>query len=154
MESVIEIIHSIRNARTQYKVASNRWIEAQIYAGELTPVLTPHSEAIETLARARPVTFRDKGEDGSPDKDALVLVLKDLEVAIPMASMVDQAAERKQLQNEIEQTQAEVSRLEARLSDKQFLTKAPAAVVDKERNKLVERKDKLARLKQQLGRFE
>ena len=71
-----------------------------------------------------------------------------------MASMVDLEAERKQLQNEIEQTRAAVSRLEARLADKQFLTKAPAAVVDKERNKLVERKDKLARLKQQLDRFE
>ncbi len=154
MESLIDIIHAIRNARAQYRVASNRWIEAQIYAGELTPVLTPHTEAIETLARAKPVTFQDKEEDGSPSKDTLVLVLKELEVAIPMASMVDLEAERKRWQKEIEQSQAEVSRLEARLADKQFLTKAPAAVVDKERNKLVERKDKLVRLKQQLGRLD
>ena len=135
-------------------MASSRWIEAQIYAGELTPILTPHTAAIETLARVRPVTFQDKEENSPPDKDTLVLVLTDLEVAIPMASMVDQEAKRKQLQNEIEQTQAEVTRLEARLSDRQFLTKAPAAVVDKEQNKLVERKDKLVRLKQQMGRFE
>ncbi|GAI22357.1 unnamed protein product, partial [marine sediment metagenome] len=35
-----------------------------------------------------------------------------------------------------------------------FLTKAPAAVVDRERDKLAIRKDKLERLKQQLGRFD
>ncbi|GAJ18333.1 unnamed protein product, partial [marine sediment metagenome] len=34
VESIIEIIHSIRNARAQCKVESSRWIEAQIYAGK------------------------------------------------------------------------------------------------------------------------
>ncbi|GAH88447.1 unnamed protein product, partial [marine sediment metagenome] len=38
--------------------------------------------------------------------------------------------------------------------DKAFLTKAPSAVVDKERDKLAIRKDKLERLKQQLTRFQ
>jgi len=154
MESVTEIVHGIRNARAQYKVASNQWIEAQIYAGELAPILSPHAGVIETLARAKPVTIQEKRGETLSEKDTLVLVLKDTEVAIPMASMVDREAEEKQLQKEIEEIQTDVDRLKGRLSDEQFLTKAPAAVVDKERNKLVEREDKLSRLKQQLGRFE
>ena len=99
MESIIEIIRSIRNARAEHKVESARWIEAQIYGGQLTP------------------------------------------------------AEKQRLQKEIEQSQAEVTRLEARLSDKAFLSKAPKAVVDKEQDRLTERKDKLERLRQQLDRF-
>jgi len=153
MESIIEIIHSIRNARTQYKVESTKWIEAQIYGGKLTSAITPHSQAIQTLARARPVTFLDSRQESQPGENALVLVLKETEVVIPMASMIDLEAEKKRLQQEIERSQAEIARLEARLKDRAFLTKAPPAIVDKEQNKLATRKAKLERLKQQLSKY-
>jgi len=152
MESIIEIIRSIRNARAQYKVESARWIEAQIYADELTAAMTPYSEAIQALARAKPVTFLNK-RDVSPAENALALVLKDSEIVIPMKSMFDLEAERKRLQKEIEQSQAEVARLEARLSDKAFLSKAPETVIDRERQKLYTMTDKLERLKQQIAKL-
>ncbi|MBA7668704.1 Valine--tRNA ligase [subsurface metagenome] len=152
MEAIIEIIHSIRNVRAQYQVESSHWIEAQIHAGEFTPAITAYSQAIQTLARVRPVTFLDSRQ-APPSENAVVLVLKEAEVVIPMASMVAAEAERKRLQKEIEKSQAEVARLEARLNDKAFLTRAPAAIVDKERDKLAERKDKLERLKEQLTRL-
>jgi valyl-tRNA synthetase len=154
MASVIEIIHAIRNARAEHKVESKRWIEAQVYAGELTPAIVPYSPAIQTLARARPVTFLESREEAPPGENVLALVLRDSEVVIPMESMVDLEAERERLEKEVEETQIEVARLEARLKDKAFLTKAPAAVVDKERDKLTVRRDKLERLKQQLIRFQ
>jgi len=153
MESVIEIIHSIRNARAQYKVPSHRWIEAQIYAAKLRPAIIPHSQAIETLARSRPVTFLEKRRGSLPGENILVLVLKESEVVIPMESMVDLEAEKERLQHEIEKSQSQVTRLEARLSDKVFLSKAPAAVVNKEQNRLAIAKNKLERLKEQLARF-
>ena len=49
--------------------------------------------------------------------------------------------------------QSEVTRLEARLKDEAFLTKAPEAVVAKERQKLYTLSDKLEKLKQQITRF-
>ncbi|MFC1918488.1 valine--tRNA ligase [Chloroflexota bacterium] len=153
MESVIEIIRSVRNARAQNNVESTRWIEAQIYGGKLTQALASYSRAIETLARARPVTFLDTREDHPAGENAVVLVLKEVEVVIPMESMVDLEAERKRLDKEVERSQAEVTRLEARLDDKAFLTKAPASVVDKERQKLLALTDKLGRLKQQLLKY-
>jgi len=153
MESIIEIIHSIRNARAQYKVESGRWIEAHVYGGKLTSAITPYSQAIQTLARVRPVTFLDSRQEGPPRENALVLVLKETEVVIPMESMVNLEAERKRLQKEIEQSQTEVARLQARLNDKEFLSKAPADVVDKERQKLYTLTDKLERLKQQTLKF-
>jgi len=74
-------------------------------------------------------------------------------VVIPMASMLDMEAERKRIEKDMEQTQAEVSRLETRLKDKAFLTKAPAEVVEKEKNKLYTLNDKLEKLKQQQSRL-
>lgn len=149
MELMIEIIRSIRNTRAHYKVESARWIEAQIYAGKLTPAITPHSEAIQTLARARPITFLNNRQEGTQGENALALVLKEAEVVIPMESMFDLEAERNRLQKEIDQSQGEMARLKARLEDKAFLAKAPASVIDKERQKLYTLNDKLERLKQQ-----
>jgi valyl-tRNA synthetase len=151
MESVIEIIRSIRNARAQYKVDSARWIEAQIYAGKLTSAITPYSATIQTLAQVRPVTFLDSRQEGLLSENTLVLVLKESEVVIPMESIVNLEAEKKRLLKEIEQSQAEAARLEALLKDKAFLTRAPAAVVDKERQKLHSLTDKLERLKQKIN---
>ncbi len=153
IESVIEIIRSIRNVRAQYKVESSRWINAQIYSNRLASKIIPYSQTIQTLARARPVTFPDSKEEAPRQKNTLVLVLKESEVIIPMESLVDLEAERKRLQEEIEKNQTEVARLEAMLSDRAFLTKAPAAVIDKERQKLHTLTDKLERLKQQIPKF-
>ncbi len=153
MESVIEIIHSIRNARAQYKVESTRWIEAQIYAGELKPAIAHYSEAIQTLARARPLSLHDSRQENPPGGNAYVQVLKEAVVVIPMGGLIDLEAERKRLQREVEQSQAEVARLNVRLKDREFLTKAPAAVVDKERQKLYTLTDKLERLRQQVLKY-
>jgi valyl-tRNA synthetase len=154
MESIIEVIHAIRNARAEHEVENSKWVEAQVYAGELTPAITAYSQTIQRLARARPVSFFESRKEAPPAENVLALVLKNSEVIIPMESMVDLPAERKRLQEEIEQTQAQVASLKARLKDKAFLAKAPAAVVSKEQDKLAERKDKLERLKTQLARFQ
>ncbi len=153
MESVIEIIRAIRNARAQYNVESAQWVEAQIYSGKLKSAIAAYLQSIETLAKARPVTFLDSGSGNPPVENTLALVLKEAEVIIPMASMVNLEAEKKRLEKEIEQSQAEVARLDARLNDSAFLTKAPASVVGKERDRLAVVQDKLARLKQELTRL-
>jgi len=150
MELMIEIIRSIRNTRAHYKVESARWIEAYIFAGNLTSAITHHSEALQTLARARPITFLSQRQEASQGENALVLVLKEAEVVIPMESMFDLEAERKRLQKEIEESQAEMARLKARLEDSAFLAKAPAEVIDKERQKFYTLSDRLERLKQQI----
>ncbi len=118
------------------------------------PAINSYSQAIETLARVRPLSFRDSRQESPPAGNAYVQVLKEAVVVIPMESMVNLEAEKKRLQEEIERSQAEVARLEARLKDRAFLTKAPAAIVDKEQNKLATRKTKLERLKQQLSKYQ
>ena len=153
MGLVIEIIRSIRNARAQYNVESGKWIEAQIYGGPLTPVIAAQAEAIETLARTKPVTFTESRQGHQPDENTLVLVLQEAEVVIPMESMVDLEAEKKRLEKELEQSEAEAARLEARLIDKNFLSKAPESVVEKERQKSYAVMDRIERLRQQLKKY-
>jgi valyl-tRNA synthetase len=150
MESVTEIVRSIRNARSQYNVDNSKWIEAQVYGGVLTETIKPYSSAMETLSRARPVTILDDRSLLKTGENALATVLKEVEVVIPMESMVDVKAEKQRLQKEIERDQAEFDRLEIRLKDKDFIEKAPEAVVEKERQKKDTIAGKIERLKQQL----
>jgi valyl-tRNA synthetase len=153
IEGVTEIIRSIRNVRAQYKVESARWIEARIYtdAARLANI-SRYAEAIKSLARANPVSII-KGEAKEKASDnTLVLPLAQATVVIPLASMFDPEAERKKMEKELEQTRAEVQRLEARLKDNAFLTRAPQAVIEKERQRLYTLSEKLEKLKQQSAR--
>jgi len=153
MESVIEIIRSIRNARAEHKVAASRWIEARIYSDKLQSAIASKSAIIEALARARPVTVLSRDQRQTSEERAVVQVLKEAEVVLPWAGMVDLSAERQRLEKEINFAREQVARLEHRLKDSDFVSKAPAVVVAKERDKLQDWKDKLHRLEQELAQL-
>jgi valyl-tRNA synthetase len=154
IETISEIIRAIRNVRAQYKVESTRWIESKIYTAPAQhATISRYAAAVKTLARANPVTFV-KGETKVTASDnTLMISLTHATVVIPMASMIDLEAERKRIEKDLEQTQAEVSRLEARLKDQAFLTKAPAAVIEKEKQRLYTLNEKLEKLKQQKSKL-
>jgi len=150
METVIELVRSIRNARAEYKVAPAKWIEAHVYADTVSSAIAAQSQVIEVLAKARPLKVLSRRQRNVQDEKALVLVLKEAEVILPWAGMVDVGIERKRLEKEIAAIQGEAERLENRLKDKLFISRAPSAVVEKERVKLETFKDKLQRLQQEL----
>ncbi len=150
MELVQELIRSIRNARVEAKVEPSRFIEAIIIADN-KPAVEALAPAIGTLARARPLTiFGADEERPRPDK-AKILVLKRAEVFLPLAGMIDIEAERERLAREIEESHAEIARLERKLGQGEFLTKAPAHVIAREQEKLSKHWDKLSRLQQRLA---
>ena len=154
IETVIEITHAIRNVRAQYKVEPQRWIQAIIHGDAgANQTLLPYSEAIKTMARANPVSFMEGEPKVETDENTLVLPLIKATVVIPMSSMVDINAEKQRLQKEIDFVQKEVSRLSIRLRDEVFLTKAPPAVIEKEKQKLYTLNDRLEKLEQQSSRL-
>jgi valyl-tRNA synthetase len=149
MAVVIDIVRAIRNARAEFRVEPSRWIEAFVVAEQTRPAIETQAQAIETLARVRPLTIIGN-EAVRPDK-AKTLVLDGAEVILPMAGMVDLEAERARLQKEIDGNQAEIARIEARLKDESFLSKAPADVVEREREKLAIQHHRLVRLSERLS---
>jgi valyl-tRNA synthetase len=151
IESVIDITRSIRNIRAENKVESTKWIAAEIYSGKLTAAITPYASAIQSLAKVKPLEFKAGRLTGAQGEKFAVAVLKEADVIVPMASMIDLALEREKILKEIAQIDADVARLEIRLKDEAFLSKAPAPVVAKEKERLGERKERAARLRQQVG---
>jgi len=153
MDSVIEIVRSIRNVRTQYKVKPTKWIEARVHADELLSGLITQANIIETLAKARPLTILGRHKREPTTDKALVLVLGEAEVVLPLAGMVDRLAEEQRLVKESEEIKERIAHLEVRLRDNAFLSKAPSQVIEREKQKLAMLEDKLKRLYQELSQL-
>jgi len=154
MEAVMEIIRSIRNTRAEYKVDTGRWVESFIYADSLLEDIRARSDIIEMLARTRPLNILPRTSRPAKNEKALVAVLRDAEVIVPLAGMIDLNAEKARLSKEMDGLQNEIVRLTQRLEDGQFIGKAPSTVVEKEKARLEEYKSKFARMQaelQQLG---
>jgi valyl-tRNA synthetase len=154
MGSVVEIVRSIRNVRAQYKVMPGKWVEARVYAGDLLVDLAAQASMIEATARARPLTILGRGDRVLSQDRTLVLVLKEAEVVLPLADIVDRAAEERRLAKESDETKARIAQLEARLGDVSFLSKAPSQAIDRERQKLATLKDKLHRLEREISQLD
>jgi valyl-tRNA synthetase len=148
MAIVIDIVRAIRNTRAELHVEPAKWIEAIIAASDLKPAIKAQAQAVEILARARPLTIIDTAQQ-RPDK-AKTIVLNGAEVILPMAGMIDMDAERTRLQKEIAGCEGEIARLGGRLADEKFTSKAPSHVVEREREKLTALKDKLATLNERI----
>jgi valyl-tRNA synthetase len=77
----------------------------------------------------------------------------DMQVLVPMAGLIDKDAELARLDKEIQRLDGEVKRVGGKLSNQGFVAKAPAEVLDKERAKLAEAEQALARLAEQRERI-
>ena len=153
MQSVIEIVHALRNIRAENNVPAERWIEAGVHVSEIADEVELYRAEIEALARVRPLNFIDARPEEMAGENNVVSVLADAEVVVPLSQVVDRDAELERLNREIAEVSADAARLEKMLADPQFTAKAPETVVAKQRDNLAQRRDKLARLKQQLARF-
>ncbi len=76
-----------------------------------------------------------------------------MEVLVPMAGLIDIAAEQQRLNKKIAKLQQEISRLDTKLGNARFTEKAPAEVVDREKAKLISAQQAMATLQKQMTQF-
>jgi len=145
------LVTGIRNIRNEYKVAPGRWIAATIVAGPQTQLLAQQTRLLCRLARLEAANLTLAETVATKPLQVATLVVGTVEVFLPLADLVDLAAEQVRLQQELAAAQADVARREARLSNAEFITKAPGAVVQKERDQLVKAQATLARLQERLA---
>ncbi|MCS6841683.1 MAG: valine--tRNA ligase [Roseiflexus sp.] len=145
------LITGIRNIRTEYRVEPARLIAATIVAGAQTALIEAQRSVIARLARidADQLTITESLEQRPAN--AAALVIGSIEAYLPLAGMIDLEAERARLLKELEAAQAEAARREARLATPGFVEKAPAAVVQRERDGLAAVRETIARLQERLA---
>ena len=114
-------------------------------------LLSANDAYLKNLARIESIQWLDDNEDAPESATALVGEMK---VLIPMAGLIDKDAELARLGKEIERLEKDIARTEGKLSNEKFISKAPEAVVEKERTKLREATASLQQLKEQQTKIE
>ncbi len=133
-EQVRELVRAIRATRSEFNVPPARYLPAMIAAGRQRDFLEEQREILAFLARLDNAELVISETAEAPEK-AVTLVQGSLTCYLPLAGLVDLDAERERLQKELADVQAQIQRVQGLLNSP-FAEKAPAQVVQKERDKL------------------
>jgi len=144
-----EMVRSIRNIRAEYKVALGHKIACTISAGEKADLIQAQRQTFVSLAGIDPEALTVTPSPVTQSGEQITLVVTPVEITLPLAGLVDVAAERERLEKELAEAESQVQRLE-KLLGSSFAEKAPPEVVEKERARLVGYQETAERLKQQI----
>jgi valyl-tRNA synthetase len=143
------VIEGIRNIRGEANIKPGQEISVLLQNG--SPLDHQLAETCATLlqklAKVSQLSWLEADEQPPPNALALV---GDLRVMVPLAGLIDVAAEKARLGKEVERKTSDQQRLEKKLANSGFVAKAPAEVVAKERDKLSEIAASLTTLQAQL----
>lgn len=149
-ELIKEIITNIRSVRSEAKVDAGKKIHAIIYGGKNRDDIENDKEIVMRLARLETLEITSKGEKL---KEAKSIFVEDVEIYLPFKGMLDMEKEKKNTQAQIDQKTNFIKGLESKLSNKEFVKKAPKEIVEKETARLNSEKEQLKKLKDQLKEF-
>jgi valyl-tRNA synthetase len=151
MAVVMDVTTAIRNIRGEMNIAPAAEVEAIAYGPDnLAGFLQAHVGYIKDLARLSTLDVRREGER---PRVAASAVVGELELFVPLAGVLDLEEESRRLQKEISKLEPELARSNKKLANDEFLTRAPAQIVAKERTKLERLGSKLEKLQKQLERL-
>ncbi|MEC9471581.1 MAG: valine--tRNA ligase [Pseudomonadota bacterium] len=147
---LVDLISEIRSVRAEMNIPAGAKVSVVVAgASEQTKVrLKSHESAILRLARAETVSLADAAPSG-----AAQIIVGEATVCLPLAGVIDLGAEKTRLQKEAGKLEGEISKIEKKLSNPAFVAKAPEEVVDGEREKVAESKEKLEKVQTALGRL-
>ena len=150
MERIMSAIKAVRNRRAEMNVAPSK--KAKIF------IETAYADTFEKgkvfferLASASEVEVGAKFDDMD---DAVSIITESARMYIPMAELVDFRAEAARLQREKAGVEKELAMVNGKLSNENFVSKAPAAVVEGQRQAKARLEEKLALLDESLQNLE
>jgi len=138
------VITAIRTIRSEKQVQPGRKITAILKAeAEERAVLEANAHYLQTLAGLASCAIEAPGEKV---ERSIAAVTSGVEIYLPLADLVDLEAEAKRIAGDLSKAKQELERVQAKLANPGFVTKAPEAVVAKEREKLELLTDTVAKL--------
>jgi valyl-tRNA synthetase len=153
MRMVMDLILAIRNIRGEMNIAPSVQIKAivKVENEELGKHLEKTAGYVRTLARLSELRI---GAEEQKPAAAATGVIKGAELYVPLEGILDLAQERDRLQKEIARISKDIDTFSRKLSNRDFVDKAPKAVVEKDTAKLAEFTAKREKLEQSLKLLE
>ncbi|QTL39541.1 valine--tRNA ligase [Xenorhabdus budapestensis] len=135
LEWIKEAIIAVRNIRAEMYIAPSRPLEVLLRDANADAQrrVAENLNFIQAMGRLSSVTVLAAGEEAPVSVTKLI---NGAEILIPMAGLIDKDAELARLDKEIEKLDKEINSIEVKLANEGFVSRAPEAVVAKERERL------------------
>ena len=150
IETIKEAVRGIRNMRTSMNVAPSR--KAKVYVvsqdAALRRIFENGKVFFASLGYASEVIIQDG--KGGIDSDAVSVVIPNGTIYMPFAELVDIAKEIERLEAEEKRLTGELARVNGMLSNERFVSKAPAAKIQEEKDKLEKYTQMMEQVKERL----
>ncbi|SFQ30271.1 valine--tRNA ligase [Caldicoprobacter faecalis] len=145
MDAVMDAIRSIRNIRAEMEVPPSRKAKVILVVNDDWMDIFENSTAyFERLAWASEVVLK-RDKEGIPS-NAVSAVTDKAQIFMPLEDLVDLEKEMERLLKEKANLEKELARVEGKLSNRNFVEKAPPAVVEEERKKKAKYEDMMAKV--------
>ena len=151
---LIDLVTAIRSVRAEMNIAPAT-LTPLVLSGvsEETKERAPRwSEVIRRMARLSEITFADRAPEG-----AVQILVRGEVAALPLKGVIDFAAERARLAKEMAKADADIKRVDTKLSNEKFVANAPEDLVEEEKEKreaAVARKTKIQEALERLQNVE
>ncbi len=140
---LVHLISEIRSVRTEMSVPAGAKIPLVIVGADdvIRERIDRNEETLMRLARIDEIDF----EDAAP-KGAALIVAGETTAALPLAGIIDMAAEKRRLAKAIEGAEGDLKKMDAKLSNPQFIERAKEEAIE-------EAKERKAELEAEIKRF-
>ena len=149
LEWLKNIIVAIRTIRSEMNISPAKLAPVLLRKGSKADVdnCAQHQRLLFTLAKIESLTWLK--HDETPPQSASAFV-GELEIFIPMAGLINKDEETARLKREIAKVEKDLTVISNKLNNPQFVDKAPAEVVAKEKLRAEELQTTLSKLQKQL----
>jgi valyl-tRNA synthetase len=145
MSLLMDAIRAVRNIRAEVNVPMSKKIELMLKAGDEQVLQIVNRNEVYVQRFCNTSSFTAGLDLTTPDK-AMTAVITGAELYLPLAGLIDIDQEIARLEKELQHLNSEVQRVEKKLANEGFVAKAPAKVIEEEKNKMADYSDKRSKV--------
>ena len=153
-EYIENAIREIRNARSEMNIENSKKSNTLVYTKdqEIKEIFEETKGLLLNLSYSNSVEITD--DEGRKNSENIAIVLDRAEIQLPLKELVDFEKELKRLQKDKKDAEAELKRAKGKLSNQGFVSKAPAKLIEEEKEKVTKYEEILKTVEEQIAKVE
>lgn len=153
-EYIENAIREIRNARSEMNMENSKKSNTLVYTKdqEIKEIFEETKGLLLNLGYSNSVEITD--DEGRKNSENIAIVLDRAEIQLPLKELVDFEKELKRLQKDKKDAEAELKRAKGKLSNQGFVSKAPAKLIEEEKEKVTKYEEILKTVEEQIAKVE